>query len=82
MHIGSAVNGKPFIIRELLTPAFLVSVDRPIITVEPAPKNCFAVLIKELLRYHPAVITFDIHNADGIIALPVDGNGITPYDIQ
>ena len=82
MNIGRTVYGKSVVLRQLLTPRLLIAVDCPIITVESAPKNRLSVLIQELLGYYTAIIGFNVHNTDSIIALPANRNGVTSYNVQ
>lgn len=80
MNIGRTVYCKSIVLRQLLTPLLLITVDGPVITVESTPENCFSVPIKELLRDNTAIIGFNVHNTDSIIVLSANRNGVTSYD--
>ena len=82
MHVGNAVDGEPVIFRQLCTPEFAVSVKGPVVPVVPAPKNGPAVLIQKLFRDNGAAGAFDIHDAYGVVGIPVDGDGVSPNNIQ
>ncbi len=82
MNIGLTVDCKPIVIRQLLAPFYFVAVNSPVVTVESAPKNCLAVLIQKLLGYYAAVIGFNIDNANSIIALFANRDGVSPHYIK
>ena len=58
--IGSVTFTNPipghFIRSRCTTLSLSVMINRPIIPVEPAPKDCFSILIREPLRHHTAVL--------------------------
>lgn len=64
--IGSVTFTKPipglFICIRCTSLSLSVMINRPIIPVEPAPKDCFSILIREPLRHHTAVLSLDVHN--------------------
>ena len=64
--IGSVTFTNPipghFIRSRCTTLSLSVMINRPIIPVEPAPKDCFSILIREPLRHHTAVLSLDVHN--------------------
>lgn len=72
MNIGCAIYDKPVIFGQLFVSSLLVSVNRPIVTIESAPQDRLSVLIQKLLGYYTAIIGFNIHYTYGIIAFTSD----------
>lgn len=48
VNIGRTFNGKFVVLRQQLTPFHFITVDRPAVTLKPAPENRFSVLISFL----------------------------------
>ena len=44
VNIGRTFNGKFVVLRQQFTPFHFITVDRPAVTVKPAPENRFSVL--------------------------------------
>lgn len=82
MNVSCTIYDKSVIFRQLFAPRLLVSVNSPIVTIESAPKNCFFVLVQELLGNNTIVIGFNIHYTHGIITFASDGNGISADNIE
>lgn len=82
MNIHFTVYSQSFIIRQLFAPFFLITVHRPIVSVESTPQNCSSVSVKILLRYNAAVTGFNIHYTYGIICFSANRNGISADDIK
>ena len=82
MDVGNAIDGQPFVFGKHFGPELAIAGKSPIVLVEPAPQHGAAVLIQILLGCYPVVEALDIHNADGVVGLTVDGNGITAHNVH
>ena len=82
MNVGCAIYDKSVVFGQLLAPRLFISVNSLIIPVVSAPKNRFSIHVQELIGYYTAIIGFNVHNADSVIALSANRNGVTSYNVQ
>ena len=83
MDIGFAVDGETLVVWELLTPGFTAEpINGPVISVEPTPQYSASALIHILFGSNSIIVALDIHNADGIVRLTVNGHTVASHYIH
>ena len=82
MNVGLAVYREGFVLRQQLRPLLPVAVKRPVVTVESAPEDGFAVFIYELLRGYRIVEALYVHYADSVVGFAADGDVVSAYHVK
>ena len=82
MDVGLTVYGKCFVFGKHLCPQLSVSLERPIVFIESAPKDRTSVFVKVLFNNDPVAEMSDIHYTYGIIGFSVYSDIISSCDID
>ena len=82
VHIGGAVDEQAVIVGQLLGPGCAITVQGPVVPIEPAPQDRPAASVQKLLCNDIAAGALNVHNAYGLIGLAANGECVSSDNVQ
>ena len=82
MYIGFAVDLQGFAVGQNVCPQFFITVESPIVTVESAPQNGSAVLVKILFNCNYSSVMPDVDSTDRVVSFAADCYLVSAHNVR